>query len=135
MNAMGSTFQEIFSASTLDSSLEGAFLLKSTGILIAGWTRSEVPEEVVSVMAATMWGSLDTIVRTLGGPSPRSVLVEVDERRILALRVPPQSTLLLVAPRSMGKRRMRHEAQRILDSIPPVRKENITRRVAVEYRP
>lgn len=127
-----STFDAVFSPPTLDSALEAAFLLKSTGIPVAGWTRSNVPHEVISVMAATMWGSLDTIARTLGGSSPRSVVIEAEERRIYALQVPPNWMLFLVAPRSIGKRRLRREAQRIIASLPSLRKENSPRRVAVE---
>ncbi len=135
MNGMGATLQDIFSSATLDSSLEAAFLLKPTGILVAGWTRSDVPRDVISVMAATMWGSLDTITRTLGGSMARSVMVEADPFRIHALQVPPNWTLLLVGPRSMGKRRIHREALRILDLLPPPRKENTARRLAVEYPP
>ncbi len=121
----------LFSLPGLDPALEAAFLLKSTGILIAGWTQAAIPHEVVSVMAATMWGSLDTMVRTLGGRGPESVMFEVDERRIFALAVPPNWTLLLVAPRSVGKRRLRREAHRLVALIPIVHKEIAARRVAV----
>lgn len=85
-------------------------------------------------MAATMWGALDTMVRTLGGAPPRSVMAEVDERCIHAVQVPPNWALLLIAPRSAGKRRLRHEAQRILDLIPPRRKGTALRPVAVTAR-
>ncbi len=108
------TFAGLFSASAADVPFEAAFLFKSTGIALAAWTRSPVPQEVLTVMAATMWGSLDTMIRTLGGEGPRYVLVEVEGRRILAMQVEPNWTLLLVAPRSLGKRRLRQEAQRIL---------------------
>ncbi len=133
MKGMGATLQDIFSSATLDASLEAAFLLKPTGILVAGWTRSDVPHDVISVMAATMWGSLDTITRTLGGASARSVMVEADPVRIHALQVPPNWTLLLVGPLSMGRRRLHREALRILDLLPPLRRENGARRLAVEY--
>ncbi len=128
----GVSLEDIFSSATLDASLEAALLLKPTGILVAGWTRSDVPREVISVMAATMWGSLDTITRTLGGSSARSVMVEANPFRIHALQVPPNWTLLLVGPRSMGRRRLHREALRILNLLPPPRRENTARRLAVE---
>lgn len=68
-------------------------------------------------MAATMWGSLDTLVRALGGRGPESFMLEMEERLIFAVHVPPSMTLLLVAPRSTGKRRLRQEAQRLLGRL------------------
>lgn len=112
---------ELFSEMDFNGTVEAAFLLKQTGIALAAWTQSPVPQEVVSVMAATMWGSLDTMVRTLGGQGPRTVLVEIEDRRILALQVEPSWTLLLIAPRKVGRLRLRHEAQRVLDRLARIR--------------
>lgn len=112
---------ELFPPSEFDDSLEAAFLLKQTGIALAAWTRTPVPQDVVSVMAATMWGSLDTMVRTLGGEAPRSAYVDLGDRRILVMQVEPNWTLLLVGPRTSGKRRLRREAQRILERVSRVR--------------
>lgn len=117
---------QLFAEADFDGTLEAAFLLKQTGIPLASWARTYVPREVISVMAATMWGSLDTMVRTLGGEGPRSALLEVEDRRILAMQVEPNWTLLLVAPRSVGKRRLRHEAQRILDRLSGVRGKTVS---------
>lgn len=122
----------LFSSADLEGTLEAAFLLKQTGIPLASWTRAPVSHEVVSVMAATMWGSLDTMVRTLGGEGPRSALLEVDDRRILALRVEPNWTLLLIAPRSVGKRRLRHEAQGILERLSRVQGHAMPKHAAVD---
>ncbi len=110
-------FSGLFSPTDFDGTLEAAFLLKHTGIALASWTRSPVPQEVISVMAATLWGSLDTLIRTLGGEGPRSALLEIEERRMLVMQVEPNWTLLLIAPRAIGKRRLRHEAQRILERV------------------
>ena len=125
----------IFSDIEHDGFLEAAFLLKQTGIPVAAWSRSPVSQEVISVMAATMWGSLDTLVRTLGGAGPRSAVLEVENRRILATLVEPRWTLLLVAPRSVGKRRLRAEARRVLERVNQAREETMARRAAVEVRP
>ena len=107
----------IFSPLEQDGTLEAGFLLKTTGIPLAAWTRNPVPQEVISVMAATLWGSLDTIVRTLGGSGPRYAMLEVEERRILVSQVGPNLTLLLVAQRSLGTRRLRSTAQRIVERV------------------
>ncbi len=110
-------FAGIFASDELDGTLEAGFLLKPTGIPLAAWTRNPVPQEVISVMAATLWGSLDTMIRTLGGSGPRSAAVEVEDRRILVLQVDPNWTLLLIAPRSVGRRRLRSTAQRLLERV------------------
>lgn len=120
-------FSEVFASSDFDGSLEAALLLKHTGIPLASWTRATVPKEIVSVMAATMWGSLDTMVRSLGGEAPRSAYLEVEDRRMLALQVEPNWTLLLVGPSSIGKRRLRREAQRILERMDRVKGRPLTR--------
>jgi predicted regulator of Ras-like GTPase activity (Roadblock/LC7/MglB family) len=101
----------------LDPALEAAFLLKQTGIPLAAWTRNPVPQEVISVMAATLWGSLDTMIRTLGGTGPRSAVLEVEDRRILAILVDPNWTLLLIAPSSMSLRRLRRTAEHLLGQV------------------
>jgi predicted regulator of Ras-like GTPase activity (Roadblock/LC7/MglB family) len=111
-------FDELFANSRLDSGLEAVVLMKATGIIVAAWTRAPIPREILGVMAATMWGSLDTLVRTLGGSAPRSVIVEVDERRIVARPVPPSWMLLLVAPRSLRKSRLIRETERIAARLP-----------------
>ena len=111
-------FSEIFSSAEFADGLAAAFLLKSTGTEVASWTRSRVPREVIGVMAATMWGSLDTMVRTLGGAGPRSMLLETEDRHFLEMQIEPNSVLLLVAPRSVGRRQLQHEARRILDRLP-----------------
>jgi len=116
----------------LDGALEAAFLFKQTGIPLAAWTRHPVPQDVMSVMAATLWGSLDTMVRTLGGTGPRSAMLEVENRRMLATLVEPNWTLLLVAPRSVGKRRLRNEAQRLVERVAHARRQTTAPRARVD---
>ncbi len=127
-------FSGLFADADFEGTLEAAFLLKQTGIALASWTRDQVPREVISVMAATMWGSLDTMVRTLGGEGPRSALLEIEGRRILAMQVEPNWTLLLIAPRTVGKRRLRHEAQRIVERLSKVRGSAVAKRTAAPVK-
>lgn len=131
-NASGDSISRIFSREELDDALEAAFLFKQTGIPIAAWTRNPVPQDVMSVMAATLWGSLDTMVRTLGGTGPRSAMLEVEDRRMLATLVEPNWTLLLVAPRSVGKRRLRNEAQRLVEQVAHARRQTTAPRATVD---
>lgn len=127
-------FADVLEPAEFDGVFEAVFLLKQTGIALAGWTRSAVPREVVSVMAATMWGSIDTMVRTLGGEAPRSAYLETEDRRVLAMQVDPNWTLLLIAPRSTGRRRLRNEAQRIVERIARLRRESGPRGIMATVR-
>ncbi|TLZ73154.1 MAG: hypothetical protein E6K10_00960 [Methanobacteriota archaeon] len=90
----------IFSTIQPDAGIEVALLMRRTGTVLAAWTRDGVPQEVVSVMAATMVGSIETMSEALGCPSPERVWVETERCRMLATKVEPLGVLVLVAPRS-----------------------------------
>jgi len=74
---------------------------------LASWTRDGIRLDVVSVMAATMLASVDTIVEALGGPSSRSISVASGDRQIVATKVGSQAFLFVVAPRSVSQRYVR----------------------------
>src|SRR2546428_14090715 len=77
--------------------LEAVVLFTRTGRLLAAWTRNEVPLEVVTVMAATLIGSIETMSTALGVESPREIVLLVDSRRVLALKLNPTVAVLVVA--------------------------------------
>lgn len=116
-NGASERLTSLISELNLEGSLDAVLLLKQTGIPLAGWTRVPAPHEVISAMAATVLGSLDTMLRTLGGDRPQLVVVEVDNRRILVTQVKPNRALLLVAPRSLGKRYLLQETERFVRMI------------------
>lgn len=93
--------------------LEGVFLLKRTGVPLATWTRNPLPQDVVSVMAATMLSSVETISSAIGAPRPKSIVVETDRHRILASGVSGNTLLVLIAPLSMQASTLRRQARRI----------------------
>ncbi|HYV08986.1 MAG TPA: roadblock/LC7 domain-containing protein [Thermoplasmata archaeon] len=93
--------------------LDAALLLRQTGILVAGWTRDAVPQEVLTVMAATMFASVQTIAETLGDASPSSILVETESRRLFATKFGTDE-LILVAPKSATEGFLRQVARRIV---------------------
>ncbi len=95
-----------------DGPLDAALLLRQTGVLVAGWTRTAVPHEVLTVMAATMFASIQTIAETLGDASPLEVVVETEHRRIRATKFGTDE-LILVAPRSTPEGFLRQVARRI----------------------
>src|SRR5437867_12941364 len=89
----------IFSTIQPDAGIEVALLMRRTGTVLAAWTRDGVPQEVVSVMAATMLGSIETMSEALGCPSPERVVVETERCRMLAEKFEPHGVLVLVATR------------------------------------
>ncbi len=99
------------------SALEAVLLIRRTGALVDAWTRHPIPREVVTVMAATMIGSIETLVGALGGASPETVLVEVDDRRILATKMDSYSLLVAIAAPKVSEAALRREAQQIATRI------------------
>ena len=124
----------IFSATELERSLEAAFLIKPTGIQVAAWTRGPAPQEIIGVMAATMWGSLETMLRAMGSPGPRSAVLEVDDWRMLAQRVDSNWMLLLIAPSTVGNRDLERHAQRIVQRLARLREDGSAPRSATSSR-
>ncbi|HYU06352.1 MAG TPA: hypothetical protein VEM77_04140 [Thermoplasmata archaeon] len=96
-----------------DGPLDAALLLRQTGILVAGWTRNPVPHEVLTVMAATMFASVQTIAETLGDASPSTIVIETESRRLLATKFGIDE-LILVAPKAATEGFLRQVARRIV---------------------
>ena len=107
-----------FSSIDPEGPLEAAFLMRRTGVVIASWTRPDLVSEVVSVMAATMLGSIETMSEALGCPSPEHVAVETDACRLFATRVEPQALLVLIAPREVDRGVLQRCARQILGGLP-----------------
>jgi len=70
--------------------------------------------DVVSVMAATMLASVDTIVEALGGPSSRSISVTTGERQIVATKLGSQAFLFVIAPRTVSQRYLRKAVRELV---------------------
>src|SRR5712664_870294 len=58
------------SAVDTDLGLDAVLFLRRTGLVLASSTREGIRLDIVSVMAATMLASIDTIVEPLGGSAP-----------------------------------------------------------------
>jgi len=59
------------SAIDTDRGLDAALFVRRTGLVLASWTREGIRLDVVSVMAATMLASVDTIIESIGGSASR----------------------------------------------------------------
>jgi predicted regulator of Ras-like GTPase activity (Roadblock/LC7/MglB family) len=98
--------------------LEAVLVLSRTGKQLGSWTRNSVSTEVLTVMAATLVGSVDTLVGALGVASPPEVILTVDSRRILVVKVNPHVAVLIVASDSMSDASLRAIARRIGERLP-----------------
>lgn len=107
----------LLSAIDLDGPLDAMLLLKRTGAQLAVWTRDPAPLDVLTVMAATLLGSLNMMMEALGEPNPQTAVIDTDVRRMLAARVDSQVALFLIAPRTTSESALREEAQRLLGRI------------------
>lgn len=94
--------------------LDAALFLRRTGLVLASWTREGIRLEVVSVMAATMLASIDTIVEALGGAIPNSVFVDSGDRQIVATKVGSQAFLVVVAPKTVSRSVVRDTIRELL---------------------
>src|SRR5437867_10376515 len=94
--------------------LDAALFLRRTGSVLASWTREGIRLDVVSVMAATMLASVDTIVEALGGPSSRSISVAGGDRQIVATKVGSQAFLFVIAPRAVSQRYVRKAVRELV---------------------
>src|SRR3972149_5944311 len=92
-------------------SLDAALLLRRTGTPLAAWTREAVPVDVVSVMAATLVGSVETMVEAVHCASPQSIRMGADPCQMLATKVNPRTILALIAPSRIPEAQIRHLAR------------------------
>jgi predicted regulator of Ras-like GTPase activity (Roadblock/LC7/MglB family) len=100
-----------------DLGLDAVLLLRRTGLVLASWTREGIRHDIVGVMAATMLASIDTIIETLGGSTPRSVSIESDQHHMVATKVNSKSFLVLIAPKRVSRRVVRKATRDILSDL------------------
>ena len=111
---------ELFDILDRDAPVQAAFLIRGTGAILASWVRSPVPQEMVTVMAATMMSSVATIVEVFGCPTPQTVLVNTEGHQILARKASPDQILVLVAPKSVHKRHLYLLARQLVTRLSTV---------------
>ena len=73
MSVTASTPIDLSSVVESQQPLEAVLLITRTGAQLGAWTRNSVPIDVLSVMAATLIGSIETLMTALGASSPREV--------------------------------------------------------------
>jgi len=124
----------LLSAIDLDGPVEVVMLLKRTGVVLGGWSRNDVPHNVISVMAATMIGSVSTLLEALGGRSPPSIDIEAGEHRMHVSRADPQSVIVLVAPLVVSGQALREESDRLASVLSRLPEDRICEQTRVATR-
>ncbi len=117
MSALENASLSFLSAIDTESGLDAVLFLRRTGSVLASWTRDGIRLDVVSVMAATLLASVDTIVEALGGPSSRSISVTSGDRQIVATKLGSQAFLFVVAPRSVSPRYVRKAVRELVGRL------------------
>src|SRR5256712_11340558 len=98
LSALENASLSFLSSIDTEGGLDAVLFLRRTGSVLASWTRDGIRLDVVSVMAATMLASVDTIVEALGGPSSRSISATSGDRPIIATTLSSQAVPFPLAP-------------------------------------
>jgi len=114
LSALENASLSFLSAIDTEGGLDAVLFLRRTGSVLASWTREGIRLDVVSVMAATMLASVDTIVEALGGPNSRSISVASGDRQIVATKLGSQAFLFVVAPKSVSQRYVRKAVRELV---------------------
>jgi predicted regulator of Ras-like GTPase activity (Roadblock/LC7/MglB family) len=105
------------SAVDTDLGLDAVLFLRRTGLVLASWTREGIRLDIVSVMAATMLASIDTIVEALGGSIPQSVSVDSGQHQMVATKVNAKAFLVVIAPKRVSRRVVRQATRDLLTHL------------------
>ncbi len=97
--------------------IDAAMLLRRNGRILAAWSKTPVSWEVLSIMAATALGSVDTMLETLGTPSAQGMIVVAGGKRILFQKVDPQGLLVLAAWEVVPDAYLRETAKQLLRKL------------------
>lgn len=118
MDSLRALPPDFFSDAAMNGKVDTAMLLKRNGRLLAAWSHAPVSWEVVSIMAATTLGSLETMLETLRSPSPQVVSIVSGGNRILIQKVEPQALLVLIARETVPEATLQDIARRLLARLP-----------------
>jgi predicted regulator of Ras-like GTPase activity (Roadblock/LC7/MglB family) len=115
---------DLSSVAVSQEPLEAVLLITRTGAQLGAWTRNSVPVDVLSVMAATLVGSIETLMTALGASSPRDISLMIDGRRVFLSKVNAQVVLVIVAAAGMTEVALRAAVRQIVKSLPPFPSES-----------
>ncbi len=110
---------DFFTSVDPDGFLEAAILFKRNGHVLASWTRTASPTEIMTVMAATLLGSVETLLESLHAGGFGSVTLVAGGRRLFLQKMEPSAALLLVAHAHASDEALRAVARRVASRMPP----------------
>src|SRR5213083_826345 len=105
------------------SAIDPALFLRRTGLVLASWTREGFRLDVVSVMAATMLASIDTILEALGGSASESVAVEAGDHQMVATKIGSKAFLVVIARKSVGRSAVRKTVRELVTQLSKIASE------------
>src|SRR2546430_9194049 len=119
MSVTASTPIDLSSVVESQQPLEAVLLITRTGTQLGTWTRTSVPVDVLSVMAATLVGSIETMMTALGASSPHEVSLMIDGRRVFMSKVNAQVVLVIVAAGGKTQVALPATMRQIVKALPP----------------
>lgn len=131
MDSLRAVPADFFAELVSNGKIETAMLLKRNGRMLAAWARAPVSWDVLSIMAATTLGSLETMLETLRLPSSQTMTVVAGGSRFYIQKVEPQGLLVLVAKEAVTEAYLRDTARRLLAKLPASPNSEATRRVTL----
>src|SRR5467141_3591477 len=97
--------------------LDAALFVRRTGLVLASWMREGIRLDVVSVMAATMLASVDTIIESVGGRTPDVISVDTDTHQIVATKVNSRAFLVVIAPKEVSRTVVRKTMRELIAQL------------------
>ena len=91
------------SAIDTERGLDAVLFVRRTGLVLASWTREGIRLDVVSVMAATMLASVDTIIESIGSPTSEEISVDTGSHQIVATKVNSRAFVVVIAPKTVNR--------------------------------
>src|SRR2546421_13072173 len=95
------------SAIDTDRGLDAVLFVRRTGLVLASWTREGIRLDVVSVMAATMLASVDTIIESIGSPTSEEISVDTGSHQIFTAKATSGIFALVLPPNPVIPARVR----------------------------
>ncbi len=97
--------------------IDAAMILRRNGRMLAAWSKANLSWDVLSIMAATALGSMDTMMETLGSPNAQGMNVLAAGYRILFQKVESQGLIVLIAKEVVPDSYLRETARQIVRKI------------------
>ncbi len=97
--------------------IEAAMLLRRNGRMLAAWSKTPLSWDVLSIMAATALGSVDTMMETLGSPAAQGMTLLAGGKRVLFQKVDSQGLLVLVAWEVVPDSYLRETARQLVRKL------------------